>query len=387
MDANKVRDKFVELFKAEPMIARAPGRVNIIGEHTDYNDGFVLPAAVDKEMVFAIAENNQGVVRAYSIDLNEEATFEIGDAQPREGWINFIIGVTAELVKKGVEVKGYDLVFSSDVPIGAGMSSSAALECALGTGLNTMFEGNLSQEEIALVGQASEHHYVGVKCGIMDQFASTFGKENHVIRLDCRSREMELVPLKMDGYKLVLCDTKVSHSLASSEYNTRREQCEAGVEVLKKTYPEITNLRDCTPEMVKSVKDQLEEKVYDRCLYVVEENDRLMRACDCMASGDLVGLGKEIYGSHDGLSKMYEVSCPELDFLVEQTRDREDVLGARMMGGGFGGCTINLVKAEAVDQFIADMTAAYKKDLNKDMAAYVVVTGDGARVEAEVLSK
>ncbi|BDD00712.1 galactokinase [Persicobacter psychrovividus] len=384
MDASKVRSKFIELFSNEPMIARAPGRVNIIGEHTDYNDGFVLPAAVDKEMVFALAPNGLEVVRAHALDLNETEEFPLTLDAPREGWINFIIGVTVELSKKGASLKGYDLVFSSDVPMGAGMSSSAALECALGTGLNTLFNAGLSQKDIALAGQASEHNFVGVKCGIMDQFASTFGKANHVIRLDCRSKEMELVPLKMEGYKLVLCNTKVTHSLASSEYNTRREQCEAGVEILKTKYPEITNLRDCTPEMVKSCQAEMEAKVYDRCLYVVEENDRLMRACDCMAAGDLAGLGKEIYGSHDGLSKLYEVSCPELDFLVDQTREREDVLGARMMGGGFGGCTINLVAADAVDGFIADLTAAYKKELNKDMEAYVVVTGDGARTEAEV---
>ncbi len=384
MDASKVRSKFIELFSNEPMIARAPGRVNIIGEHTDYNDGFVLPAAVDKEMVFALAPNGLEVVRAHALDLNETEEFPLTLDAPREGWINFIIGVTVELSKKGASLKGYDLVFSSDVPMGAGMSSSAALECALGTGLNTLFNAGLSQKDIALAGQASEHNFVGVKCGIMDQFASTFGKANHVIRLDCRSKEMELVPLKMEGYKLVLCNTKVTHSLASSEYNTRREQCEAGVEILKTKYPEITNLRDCTPEMVKSCQAEMEAKVYDRCLYVVEENDRLMRACDCMAAGDLAGLGKEIYGSHDGLSKLYEVSCPELDFLVDQTREREDVLGARMMGGGFGGCTINLVAADSVDGFIADLTAAYKKELNKDMEAYVVVTGDGARTEAEV---
>ncbi|PWJ43689.1 galactokinase [Sediminitomix flava] len=387
MQIDNIVKKFEELYGTPSLISRAPGRVNIIGEHTDYNEGFVLPAAIDKEMVFALAKNGTAQVRAYALDLNEASDFLISELSPKEGWINYIIGVVAESQKKGLAVEGFDVVFAGDVPLGAGMSSSAALECGLGIGLNTLFEGSLTQKEIALVGQASEHNFAGVKCGIMDQFASTFGKINQVIQLDCRSQEFEYFPLNIQGHKLVLCNTNVTHSLASSEYNTRRAQCEAGVAVVKKVYSDVNSLRDISLEMLNEFKDELDAEVYDRCSYVIEENIRLKAACDCMLKNDLDGLGVQMYGSHDGLSKKYGVSCDELDFLVEQTRDKDYVLGARMMGGGFGGCTINLVKEEAVDQFIDEMTEAYQSKLSKKMDAYVVVIGEGARSESvEILS-
>lgn len=384
MNAKAVVAKFVELFNNEPLVSRAPGRVNIIGEHTDYNDGFVLPASIDKEMVFALALNGTDAVNAYALDLEESGSFELSNIVPTEGWINYIKGVVAETAIKGLSPKGFDVVFAGDVPLGAGMSSSAALECALATGLNKLFEGDLSKIDIVLASQMSEHNYAGVKCGIMDQFASTFGQANKVIKLDCRTKEYEYHNLDITGHKLVLCNTNVTHSLASSEYNTRREQCEAGVEVIKKKYPEILNLRDVTVDQIHEFEGEMDAVIYDRCSYVVEENDRLTRACEFMDKGDLVNLGKMIYGSHEGLSKKYAVSCPELDFLVEQTLEDDNVLGARMMGGGFGGCTINLVKEDAVDAFVEKMTKAYKDGMGKDLSAYVVVIGDGARVEETV---
>lgn len=384
MNTKGIVSKFEELYNKEPLISRAPGRVNIIGEHTDYNDGFVLPASIDKEMVFALALNNTNTVNAYALDLEESGSFDLDNIIPTEGWINYIKGVVAETAKKGLEPKGFDVVFAGDVPLGAGMSSSAALECALATGLNKLFEGNLSKIDVVLASQMSEHNYAGVKCGIMDQFASTFGKANKVIKLDCRTKEYEYHTLDITGHKLVLCNTNVTHSLASSEYNTRREQCEAGVEVIKKKYPEILNLRDVTVDQIHEFEGEMDAVIYDRCSYVVEENDRLTKACAFMDKGDLVNLGKMIYGSHEGLSKKYAVSCPELDFLVEQTLEDDNVLGARMMGGGFGGCTINLVKEEAVDAFVDRMTKAYKEGMGKDLSAYVVVIGDGARVEESV---
>ncbi|WP_281615947.1 galactokinase [Flammeovirga sp. SubArs3] len=384
MQTTAIVAKFEELFNKEPLISRAPGRVNIIGEHTDYNDGFVLPASVDKEMVFAIALNDTNTVNAFALDLNEQDSFELDNIVPTEGWINYIKGVVAETQKKGLEPKGFDVVFAGDVPLGAGMSSSAALECGLATGLNKLFNGELSKLDIVLASQMSEHNYAGVKCGIMDQFASTYGQTNKVIKLDCRTKEYEYHTLDITGHKLVLCNTNVTHSLASSEYNTRREQCEAGVEVIKEKYPEIINLRDVSVEQIKEFEGTMDPVIYNRCSYVVEENDRLEKACAYMDKGDLVNLGKMIYGSHEGLSKKYEVSCPELDFLVEQTLEDDNVLGARMMGGGFGGCTINLVKEEAVDTFIERMTKAYKEGMGKDMLAYVVVIGPGARTEEAV---
>ncbi|AZQ65539.1 galactokinase [Flammeovirga pectinis] len=384
MQAKAIVEKFEALFSKDPLISRAPGRVNIIGEHTDYNDGFVLPASIDKEMVFALALNGTNTVNAYALDLEEEGSFDLSNIVPTEGWINYIKGVVAETAIKGLEPKGFDVVFAGDVPLGAGMSSSAALECALATGLNKLFEGNLSKIDIVLASQMSEHNFAGVKCGIMDQFASTFGQTNKVIKLDCRTKEYEYHNLDITGHKLVLCNTNVTHSLASSEYNTRREQCEAGVEIIKETYPNIINLRDVSVEQMHEFEGKMDETIYNRCSYVVEENDRLTKACAYMDKGDLVNLGKMIYGSHEGLSKKYAVSCPELDFLVEQTLEDDNVLGARMMGGGFGGCTINLVKEEAVDAFIERMTKAYKEGMNKDMSAYAVVIGEGARVEESV---
>ncbi|MEH0153135.1 galactokinase [Limibacter armeniacum] len=381
MNTRNAVKKFEELFGTPEVIARAPGRVNIIGEHTDYNDGFVLPAAIDKEMVFVLRKNDLDKVQAYAIDLNKHGEFDLDNLSPQEGWINYIIGVVAETQKKGLKVRGFDVVFTSDVPLGAGMSSSAALECGLGTGLNSLFEGSLEPVDIALAGQAAEHNFAGVKCGIMDQFASTFGKENHVIRLDCRTQEIQHFPLNIEGYKLVLCNTNVAHSLASSEYNTRRAQCESGVEVIKTKYAEVKNLRDVTHEMLDECQAEMDKVVYDRCSYVVEENERLEEACHCLENQDLEGLGKQMYGSHKGLSEKYEVSCKELDFLVEQTLDKDYVLGARMMGGGFGGCTINLVKEEKVEAFIAEVGPAYKAAMGKDMTAYTVVIGDGAKAE------
>lgn len=384
MEANQIIAQFEKLFGEPQLIARAPGRVNIIGEHTDYNEGFVLPAAIDKEMVFALAKNGLQEVRAYALDLQEAGSCPLNDLRPQGGWMNYIIGVVAESMKKGLKVEGFDVVFAGDVPLGAGMSSSAALECGLGTGLNDLFEGSLTQKEIALVGQASEHNFAGVKCGIMDQFASTFGKAGQVIRLDCRSQELQHFPLNIQGHKLVLCNTNVAHSLASSEYNTRRGQCEAGVAIVKTRYPEVNSLRNVTLEMLQEFQAEMDAVVYDRCSYVIEENMRLHEACTCMMANDLAGLGVQMYGSHEGLSKKYSVSCPELDFLVEQTRDMDAVLGARMMGGGFGGCTINLVQEGFVDAFIAQMGQAYQQHFGKKMDAYVVVIGEGARTEKVV---
>ncbi|MEN7550739.1 galactokinase [Rapidithrix thailandica] len=380
MQIDTILHTFHEHFQGEPLIAKAPGRVNLIGEHTDYNDGFVLPAAIDKEMVFALAKNNTGTVRAYALDLKEHGEFSLESLQVQSGWINYLIGVVAEMKKRGVKIEGFDAVFSSDVPLGAGMSSSAALECALGTGLNHLFAGELNQQEIALSAQAAEHNYAGVKCGIMDQFASTFGKAGHVIKLDCRSMSWEYIPLDISGYKLVLCDTNVAHSLASSEYNIRREQCEVGVQILQQYYPEIKNLRDVTIAMLEKHCEEFDATIYQRCSYVVKENNRLENACQSLQAGDLEALGQLMYGSHAGLSHAYEVSCEELDFLVDQTRDNPQVVGARMMGGGFGGCTINLVKEEAVDTFIFDLREAYMQAFGKEMKAYTVVTGDGARI-------
>lgn len=381
MNTNQLIKKFKDLYKLEPVIARAPGRVNLIGEHTDYNDGFVLPAAVDKEIVFALQKNASDKVHVYSIDMKESTSFNVKELKPQKGWINYIIGVFSEIEKKGVKIEGTDIVFEGDVPLGAGMSSSAALECALAIGLNHIYGGKLDKLQLALVAQKAEHNFAGVKCGLMDQFASMFGKVDSVIKLDCRTQKHEYFHFDFSEFNLVLCDTNVKHSLASSEYNTRRAQCEQGIAVIKREHPSVVNLRDVTTEFMNEVRSKLDPIIYNRCSYVVEENLRVEKACQSLLKNDFASFGQLMYQSHYGLKDKYEVSCKELDYLVECTKDITDILGSRMMGGGFGGCTINLVKKSAVDSFVSETAKKYQKEFGLEMKAYVVKIGNGARVE------
>ncbi|HOK98422.1 MAG TPA: galactokinase [Bacteroidales bacterium] len=381
MEITTIIEKFKSLYGTQPIIARAPGRVNLIGEHTDYNDGFVLPAAVDKEIVFAMQSNGTTSVRVFSIDMQESKEFALSQLVPQQGWINYIIGVFAELAKRDVKVAGTDLVFAGDVPLGAGMSSSAALESALATGLNYLYNGGLSKLELALAAQAAEHNFAGVKCGLMDQYASIFGKTNHVIKLDCRTQLHEYYNFDFSEFMLVLCDTNVKHSLASSEYNIRRAQCESGVEIVRKKYSQVKNLRDVTLDMLNEVKKDMDPVIFNRCEYVIEENDRVEKACKALTSNDFATFGQLMYQSHEGLQHKYEVSCPELDYLVELARKNPHVLGARMMGGGFGGCTINLIHRNAVDDFVEKTATAYHQKTGLEMKAYRVKIGDGARIE------
>jgi galactokinase len=371
-------NKFRELYRQEPVVVRSPGRVNLIGEHTDYNEGFVLPAAVNKEIFFAIAPNGTHTMRAHAFDLNEAAEFDLKEVQRSDiGWANYLLGVVAQLQKAKYHVKGFDVVFGGNVPIGAGMSSSAAVECGLAYGLNYLFAFNIEKFTLVKMAQMAEHEYALVNCGIMDQFASMFGKHNHVVKLDCRSLEYEYFPFDLADYRIVLCDTQVKHSLASSAYNTRRQECETGVALLQKHYPEVHSLRDVTLEMLRKHQNEFDPVVYSRCTYVVEENLRVEQACQDLAQGDIPAFGQKMYASHHGLQHKYEVSCKELDFLVSEAKTSEDVLGARMMGGGFGGCTINLVKLAAIDSFTAQMTKAYKTAFDIDLKTYVAQIENG----------
>jgi len=380
MNVDLIVKKFEELYCTKPLITSAPGRVNLIGEHTDYNDGFVLPAAIDKEIVFAIQKNQLNEIRVYSYDMKQKAECKIGNLRPMNGWINYIIGVFSEMGSKGIKIEGTDIVFAGDIPLGAGMSSSAALECALALGLNTLYKGSLNHIELALVAQAAEHHFAGVKCGLMDQFTSMFGKANHVIKLDCRSYQYEYYPFNFNDFCLVLFDTNVKHILASSEYNTRRAQCETGVAIIKKKYNKVKNLRDVTIEMMTELKDNFDPVIYKRCKYVVEENLRVEKACQELIENDLHTFGNLMYQSHEGLKDLYDVSCDELDFLVDCTKNKKDVLGSRMMGGGFGGCTINLIKNSAVENLIKELTNLYYEQFGKKMKSYNVKIGDGAKI-------
>ncbi|MBU1821018.1 MAG: galactokinase [Bacteroidetes bacterium] len=376
--ASRVVDSFKARYDSEPRLFRSPGRINLIGEHTDYNGGFVLPASVDKAVYFAISPLSDDRVQLQAVDLNDTYDFRLGDlSRPGAEWPIYQLAVLDQLQKHGLKIGGFQASFGSDVPVGAGMSSSAALECCLLYALNEVFGLGLSRLEIVKMAQKAENEYVGVNCGIMDQFASAFGKSESVIRLDCRSLDYEYFPFQMQEYLLILCDTKVKHSLADSAYNTRRRECEQGVAVLQQDYPEIKSLRNATPELVETYKDRLSADVYKRCKYMTEEIRRVQEACELLLKDDLVGFGQKMYATHDGLQHEYEVSCPELDFLVAQTRHNANVAGARMMGGGFGGCTINLVRSEAADDFEARMKKAYREQFGIELPCYKVVIEGG----------
>jgi galactokinase len=383
MDIAKIQTTFKELYGAEGAVYTSPGRINLIGEHTDYNGGFVLPGAIDKAIYCVIKPNGTAKVRAYAPDenpekvsLNNEFGLEEAD-KPKDRWAQYIFGVCREMIKKGAKVPGFDIVISGEVPLGAGMSSSAALESCVGFALNDTFGLGFDRFQLALIGQATEHNYVGVKCGIMDQFASCFGKEGSLIRLDCRSLEYEYFPFDPKGYRLVLINTCVAHMLGG-EYNERRESCERVVAAIAVKHPEVKFLRDANLDMLKEVSGKVSAVDYIRAEFVIEEIQRLLDTCELLKKGDYEAAGRKMYETHTGLSLKYTVSCPELDFLNEKAKEY-GVAGSRVMGGGFGGCTINLVKEDKYDQFIQQTAEAYEKTFNIKPLVYDVVIKDGAR--------
>lgn len=367
-----VKKKFKELFNEEPLLIRSPGRVNLIGEHTDYNMGFVLPAAIDKAIYFAITPRNDETCNLFAIDMNENFEFRISNFHFSEKkWPNYLMGVIDQLNKAGFKIKGFNCAFGGDIPIGAGLSSSAALEAGLIFSLNHIF--NLSIDKLSLVkmAQKAENKFVGVNCGIMDQYINIFGATQKVLKIDCRTLEYEYHPFVNDDLRIVLCNTMVSHSLASTEYNLRRTQCEAGIKILKQCGYNINSLREASFEMLMNCMSQFDEIIFRRCKYVIEENKRVIQVCEDLEKKNITSFGERMYQSHKGLSTEYEVSCEELDFLVEQTLAHDAVLGSRMMGGGFGGCTINLVKKEFVDDFRILIEEAYQKKFGKKPEVYV----------------
>jgi galactokinase len=368
----RIIEKFKETFNTDPVVIRSPGRVNLIGEHTDYNNGFVMPAAINKAIYMAVSRRDDDLIHIVSQDLGLTYMGDTKKVVPSSlHWPDYILGVVQQVQALGYKVGGFNCVFGGDIPLGAGMSSSAALECATAFSLNELFGLKMDPLTMVKLSQKAENEFVGVKCGIMDQFASMFGRRNHVIRLDCQSLEYEYAPFNTDGIRIVLLDTNVKHSLASSEYNTRRQQCEAGVALIQAHHPGVRSLRDATPEMLDKFIAPVDPLVYQRCQYVVEENLRLLAASEDLKKGDITAFGKKMFATHDGLSGKYAVSCPELDFLVDQVRGRAGVIGARMMGGGFGGCTINLVREEVIDELVAELTPAYAKAMNKELKVYI----------------
>lgn len=378
----EIRKVFEERFRKEPIIVRSPGRINIIGEHTDYNEGFVLPAAIDKAAYVAASLRDDDEIQLVAMDLNENFSMKLSHLKPvgDVSWPNYILGSTAQFIKRGVNLPGFNIVLTSDVPMGAGLSSSAAVECATVFALNELLQTKIDRLTMVQMAQKAEHEFAGVMCGIMDQFASMMGKKDFVIKLDCRSLEYEYVPFKLEGIKVLLLNTNVKHSLASSEYNTRRKECETAVEWVRENVQGVNSLRNVTEEMLDKYvlpKDRLIDK---RSRYVVQEIDRLVEGCNDLQRGDLLALGKKMFATHDGLSKMYGVSCKELDWLVDKVRSDKNVIGARMMGGGFGGCTINLVKEDAIDELIATLKPLYEKEMNLPLTWYVASIENGSEI-------
>lgn len=375
--ADAVSSEFKQRFGHDPLLVRSPARVNLIGEHTDYNGGFVLPAAVDKEIIFAVHPRNDRKFRFLSVDLkqDDDGSFDILAPSPL-GWPDYLLGIVDQLEKAGKKINGVDLAFGGTIPIGAGMSSSAAVEAGFLFALNHLYHLGLQPLEMAKMAQRAENEFIGVRCGIMDQFANLFGKAGHVVRIDCRTLDYEYEPFERSDVKIILCDTMVRHELASSEYNTRRGQCEQGVKILQKMYKNVTQLRDATPEMLQSMESEFDPVVYRRCRYVVEENARVLAACDNLRHGDLEAFGTKMIASHEGLRDDYEVSCRELDTLVDAALRVEGVYGARMMGGGFGGCTINLVREDSVDEFAREIPDVYREALGREMNIHLCsITG------------
>lgn len=372
---NKISEAFASHFGGEGTFYTSAGRINLIGEHTDYNGGFVFPGAIDKVIMAEIRPNGTEKVNLYSVDLNDSASFGLNEADaPSQQWARYIFGVCRETIKRGGSVKGFDAVFAGNVPLGAGLSSSAALESCFAFAVNDLFNDNtIDKFELAKIGQSTEHNYCGVNCGIMDQFASVFGKKDCLIRLDCRSLEYEYFPFKIDGYKLVLVDSVVKHELVDSPYNKRRESCERVAKRLG-----LETLRDADMEMLDAVKADISAEDYMRARFVIGEKERVLGVCDSLNRGDIATVGRLMYETHEGLSKDYEVSCEELDFLNDVAKEC-GVTGSRIMGGGFGGCTINLVPDEIHDKFIETVTAKFNERYGHEPKIYDVVISDGAR--------
>jgi galactokinase len=375
---------FCQIFGAAPaIVARAPGRINLIGEHTDYNEGFVLPAAIDKAVWFAVSPRSDDLLHFQAFDLQDDFLGDIKNLKKSEKrWPNYLLGTFSELQKEGFQPGGANVVFGGDIPVGAGLSSSAAVESGMLFALNELFGFGLTRPKLARLAQRAENQFVGMNCGIMDMFASLMGRQNCALKLDCRNLETEYFRVNLPDHAFVLCDSGVKHQLVDSEYNTRRRECEEGVEVLKKIFPEkeIRSLRDVVSEMIFSKKGRLREAVFQRCQFVIEENERVHSACKALKNNDLNEFGKLLFASHEGLCDLYEVTCAETDFLVEQTFSDPSVLGARQMGGGFGGCTLNLVRRDAVTDFHEKMSAIYEKKWQRNLKFYAVEITNGVEI-------
>lgn len=374
---NDVKEKFISTFNTTPLLIFSPGRINIIGEHVDYNGGFVFPAAVDKGIAAAIQKSDTGNCTAVALDLDSTVEFELDKLKPsKEGsWENYVFGVVAEIQNRNKVVGDFNIIFKGNIPGGAGMSSSAALENSVVFGLNELFDLGLTKTEMILISQKAEHNYVGVKCGIMDQYASMFGIKNNALLLDCRTIESKPYEIDFKDHQLILINTNVKHSLSDSAYNDRRSACESIAELL-----DVETLREASEEDLEKIIDKVTPENYQKALFVIQEIDRTQKAAKAIEDNDLEKLGALIYGSHNGLQHQYKVSCDELDFLVDQAKKNKYVLGARMMGGGFGGCTINLIDKKEAKSFADSAAIAYKKKFDKDCSVYFIELAEGTHL-------
>jgi len=394
-----IRSQFSNHFNYNAaLVVKSPGRINLIGEHIDYNHGFVLPAAIDKFIEVAIGKRTDGAIHMVALDLGETIILPIHNLAPHATvWVNYIIGVVDQVFNNlasnennFAKIKddfngGFSICIQGNIPLGAGLSSSAAVECAVLFALNELYHLSLTKMQMALMAQSAEHKFAGVNCGIMDMFANLHGQKNEAILLDCASLAYTYYPIELNDYSIVLFDTQIKHALASSEYNTRRLECEQGLKLIQEKHPTVKTLRDISIEQVEAClasNDVNGSKVYQRCKYVVEEMQRVQLAVQDLAKGDMQAFGKKMFETHKGLSSLYEVSCPELDFLVEAVSNNKNVLGARMMGGGFGGCTINIIKKSAVEEITKALTASYAKQTHKELAVYITSIEDGTHLVA-----
>ena len=370
---SRIQEKFKLLYGTDGDMFASAGRINLIGEHTDYNGGYVFPGAINKGIVIEIKLNGTDKVHAYSLDYDEYVEFGLNEEdKPQQSWARYIFGVCRETIKRGGKVEGFDTVFAGDVPLGAGLSSSAALESTFAYALNYLFNNMTDKFELAKIGQSTEHNYCGVNCGIMDQFASVFGKKDCLMRLDCRSLEFKYFPFKPVGYKLVLVNSQVKHELVDSPYNKRRESCERVAKTLG-----VETLRDADMSMLEAAKAQISDEDYKRAVYVIGEKQRVLDVCEALEKGDYETVGQRMYETHHGLSKDYEVSCEELDFLNDVAKEC-GVTGSRIMGGGFGGCTINLVKEDLYDTFVQTAKTKFNEKYGIEPIIIDVVISDGA---------
>ncbi|MCX7985109.1 MAG: galactokinase [Bacteroidetes bacterium] len=375
-----VEETFLKKYHERPLIIRSPGRINIIGEHTDYNDGFVLPAAIDRALFFAFSPRSDNAIIVDALNVNEHYEGSINELAPYGSWQRYILGVLNQLQRREYAIKGFQCVFGGDIPIGAGISSSAALGVGVAYGLNILFQLNIEPLELAKLAQKAEHEYAGVLCGIMDQYTNIFGERGTALKIDCRFLTHEVYPVD-HRVTIVLLNTGITHRLASSKYNQRRMECQRGVTILKQWYPALTHLRDVTEDMLLLHRDAFDATTFKRCLYVIQENERVNRACAALRRNDLITLGSLLYDSHNGLKNEYEVSCPELDYLVELAQTSEGVYGARLMGGGFGGCTINLVDSKYVEDFCSKTMFQFENKFGRSLVSYSTTTCNGTHVE------